>query len=127
MTLSVCCLPFISTMSHAITSTTHVRMAVPRFDSTPSMPILPRMEVSDANTADKTAYRSHLFFSGFSPESAYFSIILNVPLPIRITAMPLNHETGSPRNTIASRMVRTVEDLSMGTTLLTLPNCKALK
>ena len=34
---------------------TAVRIAVPRLDSTPSMPILARMEVAAANTADSTA------------------------------------------------------------------------
>ena len=49
------CLPFISTMHQAMISTTTVRMAVPRFDSTPEMPILARMDVSAANTAETTA------------------------------------------------------------------------
>ena len=38
-------LPVTSTMSQAITNTTPVRMAVPRLDSTPEMPTLPRMAV----------------------------------------------------------------------------------
>ena len=48
-------LPLANTMSQAITSTTPVRMAVPRLDSTPDMPILARMLVAEANTADSTA------------------------------------------------------------------------
>ena len=35
--------------------TTAVRMAVPRLDSTPSMPTFPRMDVSAANTAERMA------------------------------------------------------------------------
>ena len=35
------CLPFANTMIHAIKSTTAVRIAVPRLELSPSMPILP--------------------------------------------------------------------------------------
>ena len=119
---SVCCFPFIKTMSHAIISTTPVRMAVPRFDSTPSIPILPRMDVRLANTAESTAYMSQLFFSFFSPSAAFFSIIRNVPAPISTIAAPFSHVIFSPRNMSASSMVRIVDDLSMGTTLLTSPS-----
>ena len=51
-------LPVTKTIIHDITSTTPVRMAVPRFDSTPEMPILPRMDVRLANTAEPAAYSS---------------------------------------------------------------------
>ena len=47
------------TISQDMTSTTAVRIIVPRLDSTPSMPILPRMEVSAANTADRHAKSNH--------------------------------------------------------------------
>ena len=53
-------LPVTNTIIHDITSTTPVRMAVPRFDSTPEMPTLPRMEVRLANTAEPAAYKSQL-------------------------------------------------------------------
>ena len=43
-------LPLAATIAHAITSTTQVRIAVARFDSTPSMPILARTEVSALRT-----------------------------------------------------------------------------
>lgn len=43
------------TISHAMTSTTAVRIAVARFDSTPEMPTLARIEVAAANTAEPTA------------------------------------------------------------------------
>ena len=123
----VCCFPLTSTISHAITSTTPVRMAVPRLDSTPLMPILPRIDVRDAKTAESTAYMSQLFFSRFSPETDFFSIIKKVPAPIKRMAKPLSQETGSPRKISASRMVRIVLDLSMGTTLFTSPCCRARK
>ena len=51
--------PATPTIIQAMTKTTVVRIAVPRFESIPSMPILPRMAVRLANTADKTAYTSH--------------------------------------------------------------------
>ena len=50
-----CCFPFINTISHAITNTTVVRIAVPRFESIPEIPIFPRMAVRLAKTADSTA------------------------------------------------------------------------
>ena len=48
-------LPVTNTMPQAMTSTTAVRIAVPRLDSTPEMPIFPRMEVRLANTAEPMA------------------------------------------------------------------------
>ena len=47
-------------MPQAITSTTMVRMAVARLEFTPSMPIFARMDVSAANTADKSARTNHM-------------------------------------------------------------------
>ena len=47
--------PAASTTSQAITSTTPVRMAVPRLDSTPEIPIFPRMEVRLAKNAEPQA------------------------------------------------------------------------
>lgn len=44
-----------NTMAQAMTRTTTVRIAVPRLDSTPSMPTFPRIDVSAANTAESTA------------------------------------------------------------------------
>lgn len=40
-------------------------MAVPKLDSTPSIPILPKIEVKLANTADKTAYMNQDLFCVF--------------------------------------------------------------
>ena len=51
----VCCLPLTNTTTHAITRTTQVLMAVPRFDSTPSMPTFPRIAVRLANTVESNA------------------------------------------------------------------------
>ena len=51
----VCCLPVTKTTTQAMTRTTTVRTAVPRLDSTPSMPTFPRMAVREANTADSRA------------------------------------------------------------------------
>ena len=42
-------------VSQDINKTTIVRIIVPRFDSTPEMPTLPRIDVSAANTADAAA------------------------------------------------------------------------
>ena len=50
------------TTTQAITTTTIVLMAVARFDSTPSIPILARIAVAAANTADRLANMSHIFF-----------------------------------------------------------------
>ena len=44
-----------NTMPHDMTRTTTVRMAVARLEATPSMPILARIEVRAANTADPSA------------------------------------------------------------------------
>ena len=47
-------------MPHAITSTTQVRMAVARFELTPSMPTLARIEVRAANTAERIGASTEL-------------------------------------------------------------------
>ncbi len=49
------CFPVAKTTTHAMTSTTLVRIAVPRLDSNPSMPILPRIAVRLANSAEPQA------------------------------------------------------------------------
>ena len=55
MFFTVSCLPVTNTTTQAITSTTPVRMAVPKLESMPSMPILPRIEVKLAKTAERMA------------------------------------------------------------------------
>ena len=56
-------LPVINTIPHAMISTTTVRIAVARFEFTPSTPILARMEVSAAKSADSSAYKIHICFT----------------------------------------------------------------
>ena len=113
-------------MTHDITSTTPVRMAVPRLDSTPLMPTLPRMAVRLANTAEPRANHSHAALFA-SPVLCFFSIIKNVPAAMSTTPMPLGRLTPSRKKIAARMMVSTVLDLSMGTTLFTSPSCSALK
>ena len=48
----VCCFPLMNTISHAITSTTPVRMAVAASESVFRMPHLARIAVSPANSAE---------------------------------------------------------------------------
>lgn len=47
--------PAANTIIQAMSSTTPVRMAVPRLDSTPEIPIFPRMDVRLANRAEPMA------------------------------------------------------------------------
>lgn len=55
MYLTSFCLPFIRTINHAITNTTHVRIAVARLESTLSIPIFARIDVAAANMAESMA------------------------------------------------------------------------
>ena len=57
--------PVSNTIPQAITSTTMVRMAVARLELTPAIPILARMDVSAANTADSSAKINHIIRSSF--------------------------------------------------------------
>ena len=84
------------------------------------------MAVRLANTAEPRANQSHaaLFVS---PLLCFFSIIKNVPTAMSTTPMPLGRLTPSCRKMAANRIVSTVLDLSMGTTLFTSPNCSVLK
>ena len=110
-------------MTHAMMSTTPVRSAVPRLDSTPVMPTLPRIEVSAAKMAEPNAANIQPFSSFWTPP--FFSIIRNVPAAISTTPMPLVKVTLSPSSRAASKIVMTVLLLSMGTTLSIGPRCKA--
>ena len=123
-------LPVTPTMTQDMTSTTMVLMAVPRLDSTPSMPTLPRMAVRLANTAESTANTSQEPPIDGAPAkgaSGLRSIIISVPARISAMATTLTQLRGSPNSRKARSMVRTVLDLSMGTTLLTSPSWSALK
>ena len=125
--LSPFCLPFANTISHDIIRTTAVLTAVPRFDSTPEMPILPSTDVSAANTAEPTAYisQARLFVS---PLSVFFSTIRIAPIPSIAEPVSLTARLSvSLKMIIASRIDITVLDLSIGTTLLTSPSESALK
>ena len=55
------------------------------------------------------------------------SIIISVPARMSAMATTLAQLRGSPSSRKARSMVRTVLDLSMGTTLLTSPDWSALK
>ena len=102
-------------------------MAVPMFDSTPEMPILPRMEVKLAKTAEPAAYKSQLTPSFAAPVDCFFSIMRYVPTAMSTMPMPFRRLRLSWRKMTASRMVSTVLDLSTGTTLLMSPICSAWK
>ena len=117
------------TKIQAIRRTTTVLIAVPRFDSTPSMPTFPKIEVKAAKTAESRAYISEapFFLSAEELSVFFFSIIRNVPVPIRIIPIILTTVSFSPRKIRASIIVSTVLDLSMGATLLTSPSWSALK
>ena len=101
-------------------------MAVPRLDSTPEMPTLPRMAVRLAKIAEPRAYQSQAALL-VSPLLSFFSIMRKVPAAISTMPIPLGRLTPSCRKMAASRIVSTVLDLSMGTTLLTSPSWSARK
>ena len=117
------------TKIHAIRRTTTVLIAVPRFDSTSSMPIFPKIDVKAAKTAENMAYTSEapLLLSAEELSVFFFSIIRNVPVPIRTIPIILTAVSFSPRKIRASIIVSTVLDLSIGVTLFTSPRRKALK
>ena len=121
------CPPEISTIIQAIHNTTVVRMAVPRFDSIFSIPILPKMEVRLANIAESNAKNSQPFFCSTLSSVCFLATISNEPMPIPSIPKTCGAEIGSPKRIHASRIVRTVLDLSMGATLFTSPSCNALK
>lgn len=123
-------LPVINTINHAIINTTAVRMAVPKLDSTPTMPILASIAVRLANKADNRAYTSHVLLNeavDCSRSTFFLYTIKYVPKAMATIPMDLGKVTGSRRIMMASIMVSTVLNLSIGVTLLTSPSCKALK
>ena len=61
-----------NTIPHAIARTTKVRIAVARFELTPSIPTFARMDVSAAKTAEPIANNSHILLPPF---------LLNLLLP----------------------------------------------
>jgi len=66
----ICFIDFCSfvrkTINHAMKSTTSVRIAVPRLESTSLIPILPKIAVSAANIAERHAYISHFLLEEYS-------------------------------------------------------------
>ena len=115
-------------MPQAITSTTPVRMAVPRLDSTPEMPTLARMEVRAANTAEPTAQGSQARPPEDAPEAGFRSTIISAPASSSAVPSSFTGRLAVSWNTrMASSTVSTVLDLSTGTTLFTSPMDSALK
>ena len=64
-----------NTISQAITSTTTVRMAVAKLELTFSIPILAKIEVSAAKTADKSANTTHINNYSFQNTAFIIKII----------------------------------------------------
>ena len=95
-------------------------------DSTPSMPIFPRIDVNAANTADNTAYTIHDGFPSFLSTS-FLSIINIVPMNINTMPIPATGVNPSPRSMNARIIVMMVLLLSIGATLFTSPRDIALK
>jgi len=109
-------------------NTTPVLIAVPKLDSTPEIPIFPRMEVKLANTADPIAYSNQRFPLTFcSSFMSFFSIIIKVPTVIKTIPIIPHKLIFSCKKMNANNIVRMMLDLSIGTTLLILPSCNALK
>ena len=73
--------PVRNTMPQLMASTTNVRMAVASVELTPSMPILARMEVRAANTADPSANTNHIRIPPKAKRSALFLDTPSVLLP----------------------------------------------
>lgn len=87
-----------------------------------------RLELEDfKKTAEPSAYQSQRVPPLSAAVLFFFSIIINVPTAMKTTPSAFAGVSGSRRKIKASKMVRTVLDLSMGTTLLISPSCKALK
>ena len=79
------CLFFTKTISQAMINTTLVRMAVPKLESIPEIPILPKIDVRLANIADKIAYINQLLSEELDSDSSFRVIINIVPTPIMHT------------------------------------------
>ena len=68
-------------MAQAIRMTTTVRIAVARLDGTPSIPILAKIDVKAAKTADKSAKKNHMANMNCTPkvrqkESNFWGVLL---------------------------------------------------
>ena len=93
------------------------------------MPTLPKMAVREAKRAERRAQKSQPFPSGLASAGpgALRSSIRRVPASIPTMPKTWAGPKGSPRKRKARAMVRTVLDLSMGTTWFTLPSWRARK
>ena len=78
-----------------MTNTTLVRMAVPKFESIPEIPTLPKIDVRLANTADKIAYINQLLSEEIDSDSSFRLIINVVPTPIMHTQTNLAKDNPS--------------------------------
>ena len=122
------CFPLANTTSQAIPSTTTVRMAVPRLDSTPEIPTFARMEVRDAKIADNTAYTIHRLSVLLWKLVFFRSTIRKIPAARRAVLRSRSHSLWvSEKQIMAMRTVRMVLDLSIGATLFTSPRDSARK
>lgn len=90
------------------------------------MPILPKILVRLANKADRQAYINHCLLLELL-ELSFLSIINKVPSPIKIIDINFRRLIPSFKNIEARIIVKTILDLSIGTTLLMSPSCRALK
>ena len=70
-----CCAPVRNTIPQAMTSTTTVRIAVARFELTPSIPTLAKIVVSAAKQAESNAKTNHILFflPAFSIKLLFFA------------------------------------------------------
>lgn len=62
-----------NTMTHDIRTTTHVLTAVARFELTPSIPILARIDVRAAKTAEPIEKSNHIEPTSYSKDTAFLS------------------------------------------------------
>lgn len=82
---------FVKTIPHVMTKTTPVRIAVPKLDSTFSIPIFANIEVSAAKTAERIAYMSQVQEVGSVFVPLFFWIIRIVP--VNIEAMQISFKS----------------------------------
>ena len=66
-------------MPHAIANTTNVLSAVAKFEFTPSIPTFAKIEVSAANTADKSAKTAHIIFLRSLDDVYYTAKVIRLP------------------------------------------------
>lgn len=84
------CAPVTNTIPHAMSTTTTVRTAVARLESTPSMPIFANTEVNAAKIADSNANRSHILFFivSMSVRRVLLHPAANIPAETSLRVLP---------------------------------------